>query len=329
MKKYSPPLISVVIPSYNRWSTLRLGLSKLRETRLPPETYEVIVSDSQSEDDTLRELQQLKASWQNLKVVVARNSGKAQARNRGIYTASGKVILFMDADMIPERGFIEKHLKFHRESNFSSKIALLGLEVRVNDLAELEEASVSVERFLKRKPYRASVKLSSMIPRILPWYRTITGNLSLSRKALIQAGLFDERFERYGYEDLEMGYRLSRLGVVLYHLRIITFHLHPYTPLERRRLGYVAGGNLAKFYLKHNDPSIPLSLGINPFNKAIERLLGNWIERRIEALEGKRITDLKGFERLLEDLHKQISTLKGFRDTLGGKKHEDSSHKDR
>ena len=315
-RNFSTPLLSVVIPSYNRWKTLKLSLDALRNTKLPSDYYEIIVSDSGSEDGTVEGVENLKRSWHSLRLITAENKGKAQARNRGVQLAKGKVILFLDADMIPYPGLLEGHLRFHQRMNFSSSVALLGLEIRVNDEDELKIARENPEAFLKEKPHRASIKVSTPIPRALPWYYSLTGNLSLSREAIVKAGLFDESFERYGYEDLELGYRLHKIGVSLFHLKLITFHLHPYTAQQRERIGYLAGSNLARFYLKHSDPTIPLTFGVNPLNKAMRKLLGNWVEGRIRTLRDKRVSDLGSFDRLVEDLNKQFRTLEGFEDEL-------------
>ncbi len=40
-----------------------------------------------------------------------------------------------------------------------------------------------------------------------------TGNASIRKEHLFDAGLFDESFVEYGWEDLELGIRLRRLGL--------------------------------------------------------------------------------------------------------------------
>lgn len=48
-----------------------------------------------------------------------------------------------------------------------------------------------------------------------PWNVFWTGNISINRTMLPYAGVFDERFRRWGYEDVELRYRLVRSGAIL------------------------------------------------------------------------------------------------------------------
>jgi hypothetical protein len=46
-----------------------------------------------------------------------------------------------------------------------------------------------------------------------PWAFFSTCNASIARKALLDAGLFDEAFTGWGFEDTELGYRLQIIGM--------------------------------------------------------------------------------------------------------------------
>ena len=61
-----------------------------------------------------------------------------------------------------------------------------------------------------------------------------TGNVAIDRQLLEQAGLFDTRFRLYGWEDLELGERLRRLGVGLVRCpEAVGYHWHPALNLEQ------------------------------------------------------------------------------------------------
>jgi glycosyltransferase involved in cell wall biosynthesis len=92
------PFVSIVICSKNRCDALRsFALPSLEGLDYP--SFEVIVVDDASTDDTeafLRQYQQLGSS---LKVVRnARSSGLCNARNVGIANSSGEIIAFIDDD---------------------------------------------------------------------------------------------------------------------------------------------------------------------------------------------------------------------------------------
>jgi glycosyltransferase involved in cell wall biosynthesis len=245
--------ISVVIPSFNRAETLKTVLPSLSRQTLSPDRYEILLSDSNSTDGTCTLLEEL--SIPNLRILRRRNEGRSGARNFGIDEARGDIVMFTDADIIADEHLLEEHLKFHRK--FPGD-AVVGCEVQVNTIEEYEKASKTPG--LRRHLHPSSRKT-------LPWLYFLTGNASVTRKALLEAGKFDENFTGYGHEDLELGYRLVGMGLVIhYNPAAINYHWHPVGFEERCRKMRLAGRSTVRFYNKHRDPSIKLKLGFNPFS---------------------------------------------------------------
>ena len=61
-----------------------------------------------------------------------------------------------------------------------------------------------------------------------------TGNVAIARKWLEEAGLFDTGFQLYGWEDLELGVRLKKLGLKLIKCpEAVGYHWHPAFNLEQ------------------------------------------------------------------------------------------------
>ncbi|MEH7083894.1 glycosyltransferase [Neobacillus drentensis] len=92
-----------------------------------------------------------------------------------------------------------------------------------------------------------------------PWMAFLTGNVSIRKEFIIQAGLFDEEFVQYGYEDWELGYRLYKMGAK-YIVRndLITYHQeHPVGKSKWNE----AINNLGLFTIKHHDIDV-LILGL-------------------------------------------------------------------
>jgi len=61
-KKGRPPLISVIIPTFNRAELLRLSLRSLTRQSLPKQDFEVIVIDDGSSDHTRQVCRELEKS---------------------------------------------------------------------------------------------------------------------------------------------------------------------------------------------------------------------------------------------------------------------------
>lgn len=88
------------------------------------------------------------------------------------------------------------------------------------------------------------------------WMNFITSNVSLPRFLMEQAGLFDEGFEGYGWEDWELGFRLYRKGASFIHDdEVVNYHQEhprPNTNLDQSRR------NFLKFVHLHPVPEIRL-----------------------------------------------------------------------
>jgi len=91
----SPPLISVIIPTYNRALMLKTAIDSVISQSYT--NWELIVIDNESTDNTLELV--LSYKHQNIKLVTIRNNGIiARSRNAGINVCLGKYVAFLDSD---------------------------------------------------------------------------------------------------------------------------------------------------------------------------------------------------------------------------------------
>ncbi len=96
------PTLSVVIPAWNAAGHIRPCLDALAAQRAEPESYEVVVVDDCSPDDTGAVAEALGARVVRHKT----NAGAAAARNTGARAARGEVLLFLDSDVIPDADLV-------------------------------------------------------------------------------------------------------------------------------------------------------------------------------------------------------------------------------
>lgn len=87
------PLVSVIIPTFNRARMLKAAIDSVLAQEY--QNIELIVVDDDS-TDTTAEL--LKTYGQDLTVISQKNAGVSAARNAGIAAASGRYIAFLDSD---------------------------------------------------------------------------------------------------------------------------------------------------------------------------------------------------------------------------------------
>src|SRR5262252_4226302 len=103
---------SVVIPTFNRSDALLQTLRSLADLDYPADRWEAIVVDDGSGDDT----EAVVAQWRESSDVPVRyikqsNSGAAAARNRGAAAARGRILVFIDNDIVVERNFLRLHVE--------------------------------------------------------------------------------------------------------------------------------------------------------------------------------------------------------------------------
>jgi len=101
------PLVSVIIPTFNRKDDLLLCLNSLKNSTYP--NLEIIVVDNASTDGTYNAVKQI---FPDVKIVINdRNLGVTGGRNRGAIESRGDYLLFLDHDMIVDKQMIEELLK--------------------------------------------------------------------------------------------------------------------------------------------------------------------------------------------------------------------------
>ena len=233
--------VSVVIPTYNRRPILEKCLLALERQQVSPEIdrYEVVVVDDGSTDGTPDWLRGAAERFPHVRLIEQSHGGPAEGRNRGVDHAHGDVIVFIDSDLVVTDSF----LSCHAGSLVSSWAE------RGDRLCFTYGAVVNTANF--EQPTAERHKL-----RDLSWAYFATGNVAIDKEVLQRAGLFDTGFRLYGWEDLELGERLRRMGVKLIKCpAAVGYHWHPALTLdqiprliqvegERARMGLV-------FFRKH------------------------------------------------------------------------------
>ena len=253
------PFVSIVIPTLNRGPALEHVLPTLARQTYPTDSCEILLCDAGSTDGTDDLVTSL--GIPNLRFLPGENRGRSGARNRGIREARGEIVLFTDADILADEILVEEHARVYRTE---TGVCAVGCEVQVDSLEEYVDVREHPEkgRRLHKRPKTETI-----------WLYFLTGNASVPREALLEAGLFDEDFTGYGHEDLELGYRLQKMGLRIRYLpSAVNYHWHPVPFDERCKRKELSGASTVRFYRKHQDPRIKLLLGVNPVSMLLHRL---------------------------------------------------------
>ena len=109
--------LSVVIPSYNEETNIRLGaLDKVsRYLERQPYKWEVIIVDDGSSDGSAKLLDDFSKNNKGFSVIHNTHLGKAGTVVRGVQEAKGQVVLFTDLDQATPMREIEKFLPMFKQ----------------------------------------------------------------------------------------------------------------------------------------------------------------------------------------------------------------------
>jgi GT2 family glycosyltransferase len=195
------PAASIVIPTHDRLPQLQRVLEALAHQERPMDDVEVVVVSDGSSDGTDEHLARLEPPFAMVACATP-NRGPAAARNRGVELASGDLVLFLDDDVVPTTAWLGAHLDAH---------ARAGDVVVIGPMVTPPGAVLSPwVRWMHGRIAEQYVAMTS--GRWAPTARQFfTGNASLARRHVIDAGGFDPSFTRA--EDVELAYRLDERGL--------------------------------------------------------------------------------------------------------------------
>jgi glycosyltransferase involved in cell wall biosynthesis len=218
----SGAMISVVIPTYNRKELLCRSLRALQAQTLAKEQFEVVVVDDGGSDDSEQAIQEF-AAVLNIKFFWQKDEGfrAGKARNIGTAIADGKYIVYLDSGVLPATATLQEHLRVHEQSEHPTVIIgyVYGFEVD-NDLVDRLPPHVDpgdVDGTIRRLRELQALDIRQRQYDLLgedigswpaPFDIMWTCHVSAEREELLRAGLFDERFNTWGGEDVDLGVRL-------------------------------------------------------------------------------------------------------------------------
>ena len=194
--------LSILIPCYN---CLCVELVKGLVTQcedIEGLRYEVIVADDGSTDKHLCLLNEELLDLEHVRYITRKkNIGRACIRNFLVQQATYKWVLFVDSDLSIIR---EDYILSYIQLDSTFLVAYGGYEVGNENTTNL--------RYLYEKD--AAPKHTMEQRKLHPYHHLHTANLMMKRTTALTYP-FDERFKRYGFEDVLLGKGLQEHNVCI------------------------------------------------------------------------------------------------------------------
>jgi glycosyltransferase involved in cell wall biosynthesis len=221
--------VSVILATYQQFPTTRLALQALF-AQLTDRSYEVIVCDDGSDQETIAGLAAILESAPVPAYLVRqqdRGFRLGASRNNGARLARGRVLAFLDGDLVPEADFVDGHFRAHQDDrtiavgkrSWCNPDAVSGATLdawALWDLLRTEAADPRSEILgvVNELNQRWSHQKAA-------WSSCYGCNLSLPNSPLVR---FDEAMVGWGDEDLDLAYGLNVVhGFQVAHIPVVAY----------------------------------------------------------------------------------------------------------
>lgn len=248
--------ISVVIPAKTTQDVLDLCLAGLAAQDIDPALMEIIVVDHKSVVPLVAPPQSVDLNVRVVRLDVG--DGPGAARAYGASKTSGRVLLFLDVDVVPDSSMVRWYAGLPLSN--PSYVSLGFREfIDPDQVVDAEvTASISSSQLHEYLQQRPAAEGQEWIENYLQktdelrswrddlWIVVVGAGLGVSRRLYDYAGGFRD-FPEHGVEDTEFGFRLYQSGAVIRPVReAVGYHIGLRTisrdraRINRRRSGLLA-----------------------------------------------------------------------------------------
>lgn len=237
--------LSLLIPTVNRPAKLAACLSALTKQSISPSEYEVLIGIDGPDQTSIAAAKSTWASHKaHLEIVPCPKAGLNATRNAALRKARGRYLISINDDILPEPTFLEAHLRAHQAAESKGKPAIISGYSPFIDfpnptlfdrLAQHTSMLFFYDQMLGQKAKPANHDWG---------FRHCWGlNFSAPLAAVREVGAFTAIPMLYGYDDIEIAWRLHRRYQmpVLFVPEARADHDHRYQPRDIIKREYNLG----------------------------------------------------------------------------------------
>jgi len=227
--------LSIVIPNYNGEDILKKNLPKVFDaiSSYKDGRVEVVIIDDHSTDNSINVLENLipkfKSSFPDIEIKLVKNEkniGFSSNINKGVRSTSGDVLIMLNTDVAPKKGFLNPLLKHFSDPNVfavgcmdesveDSKTTLRGRGIGKWQRGFLVHARGEVD------------KTNTL------W---VNGGSGSFRKSIWEKlGGFNELYSPFYWEDIDLSYRAVKSGYkIVFEPKSVVVHEHDKGAIKKK-----------------------------------------------------------------------------------------------
>ncbi len=201
---------------------------------------EIIVVDDHSDKDIINILNEYKVAGKIRLLYSSKRGNRSHNRNLGASKAKNEILFFMDGDIVMCDDAIYDLRRAHEQRE---EIAFIGPKycIHYSDIHFKLFSNINNYIDLLKTPYGRKQLIENPLftderssfwnnenYRQFFWLNYYTGASSVTKEVFEKTGGFDESFQLWGSEDVDLGYRIKNFGQIGFLPRLIALHIpHP------------------------------------------------------------------------------------------------------
>ena len=231
---------SVVIPSYNNSLFLKKVVQCLLVQNYQKEKYEVILVSDGSAAEEVAEMRLFLSGYPEFNISYIqwekakgweKEFRAGMARQIGALHAQGEYLSFLDSDILTQPDYLrelEKSLDIYdvvqAKRRMLDEKTTSGLVEHCSEInaGNLAEGTYQEESYWEN--FKSAMEWEALWAY---WKYTCTYSLTLKKQNFFNLGGFRSHYNRYGFEDVDLGYRCYMARLRFGFLKSDVFHLYP------------------------------------------------------------------------------------------------------
>ncbi len=248
--------VSIIIPTYNRQDQLMVTLNALRNQTYPAASFEVILVDDGSTDDTPR-FADARFPFP-FAYLHKKNSGATISRNVGAGRSKGELLIFLDDDIELDPPAVEVLVRKHK---LYAKTIIVGTLLPAKSEADRQSSLVS-STLSDREQNESQVD----------FIECFTGLLSIRANDFHALGGFHDPTGGWpNWDDVDFGYRASQAGFQILRTSEATAVHHDQAAaniISAANRWHQASKTAARLFQVHPEiqPHLPMFIDKSPIN---------------------------------------------------------------